>query len=265
MRKLILFSLTILLPLPALCGAAISSSSYPDLRVNDIEYQYSFLTKLWSGKKNKAELEHYLNPFALVVDKSSAKMYLYFFNGDTKLLKTYDVVTGKVSGNKLEQGDLKTPEGIYFFDEYKPGSSLPAMYGSLAVTLSFPNPVDKIENRHGNGIWLHGVETNERVSKKFDTEGCVATADEDVVNVLTFIQTHTTPMIILDHFDNPEAFSLAPQKDVVDFVNQWRDAWAGKNIDKYMNAYADGFVDAESGKNKVAWREHKNFLNQKYK
>jgi murein L,D-transpeptidase YafK len=263
MEKPIVLALSLILSFSAFGSNAVSSSFYPELRVNDIDYQYNFLTKIWSHKKNKDELEHYLNPYALVVDKSIAKMYLYFFNGDTKLLKTYDVVTGKVPGNKLEQGDLKTPEGIYFFDEYK--SDLPAKFGGRAIPFGFPNPVDKIENRHGYGIWLHGVDTNERVAKKFDTEGCVAAANEDLVNVLTFIQTQTTPIIILDRFDNPDTFSLSPQQDVLDFVNQWRNAWVGKDIGKYMSAYADGFIDADTGKDKNAWKEHKSFLNQKYK
>ncbi|MBN1114363.1 MAG: L,D-transpeptidase family protein [Oligoflexia bacterium] len=252
--------------------SAISPDFYPKLRVKDIEDQYNFLNSLWFHKKDVSELDHYLSPFAFVVDKKNFRVYLYFYNGETRLLKTYDSLTGKVFGIKTEAGDNKTPEGIYFFQDYISGSTLlkqhgkyALIYGSLAVPMNYPNPVDKLNNRKGNGIWLHGTESDERVEKREGTEGCVAVKNIDVENMIIFIQTQTTPIIVYDELPvKPESYSLEPKQSLMDFVEKWRAAWAGKDIETYMSCYSDDFIDPSTGKNKADWRAHKDYLNKAY-
>ena len=70
--------------------------------VTSFKSDYEFLNRLWAH--NKEELEYFLSPYILVVDKSRSKMHLYFYNGETQYIKSYNVLTGKKQGDKLNVG-----------------------------------------------------------------------------------------------------------------------------------------------------------------
>ncbi|MBR4422611.1 MAG: hypothetical protein IKS68_00150, partial [Mailhella sp.] len=60
------------------------------------------------------------------------------------IVKAYPSIHGKVEGDKQVQGDLKTPEGIYFVTR-KITQQLDFMeYGPHAFALNYPNPVDRL-------------------------------------------------------------------------------------------------------------------------
>ena len=54
---------------------------------------------------------------ALVVEKETEKLFLFEGRGDEPpaLVRTWNATTGQNAGDKVSRGDLKTPEGIYFF------------------------------------------------------------------------------------------------------------------------------------------------------
>ena len=69
------------------------------------------------------QLDNYFSHHILVAVKSTHKLHLYKNDdGYPKLLKTYQMATGKKSGDKLFQGDHRTPEGIYYFTDFIPPS-----------------------------------------------------------------------------------------------------------------------------------------------
>ena len=54
------------------------------------------------------------------------------------------------------------------------------LYGNIAYSLNYPNPIDRINGKTGGGIWLHGR------GKTFvprDTRGCVALKVPDMRDV----------------------------------------------------------------------------------
>ena len=53
----------------------------------------------------------------ILVDKKTNLLHLAHYEADDsyKILKTYHTTTGKVKGDKEQEGDLKTPEGVYQF------------------------------------------------------------------------------------------------------------------------------------------------------
>lgn len=88
------------------------------------------------------------------VDKSEAKMYLY---DGTNIVKEYHVAFGgNPKGHKQQEGDQKTPEGVYTLDYKKENSSF-----YRAMHISYPNEKD-IENAKqlgvspGGFIMVHG-------------------------------------------------------------------------------------------------------------
>jgi len=50
--------------------------------------------------------------------------------------------------------------------------------------------------------------------------------------------------------------------ELLDFVEKWRNSWATKDIETYMNCYSQRFKS--SGLNKKGWRKKKTYLNNKY-
>jgi len=245
---------------------------FKEVQSAKFENDYKLINDLFYHNKDTDTFNRFLSPYFFIADKNNAKLYLYFYNGDTKLLKTYNIVSGEVSGDKLELNDKKTPEGIYFFEYYldhktllsRFGTQESKQYGPLAITMSYPNPIDNLENKTGNGIWLHGVETNDRIVKKFDTRGCIASANYDLPNIAQFVQTQTTPIIVYDTFkEDPINYKIIVPDTFYNFIRAWQTAWENKDLLAYMNSYHDKFL-APNKQNKRQWQEHKEHLNKAY-
>jgi murein L,D-transpeptidase YafK len=130
---------------------------------------------------------------SIIVDKSLHRLYIY---EGLELIGSYNITTGKAKGDKQKRGDLKTPEGVYFFTELLDGKKLPSRYGVLAVVLDYPNPVDLAKGKTGSGIWLHGTDDPERLERPRDSKGCVVALDEDVLKIIKSVYLDKTPIII---------------------------------------------------------------------
>jgi len=144
---------------------------------------------------------------AVVVEKKTQTVRLYGReHGGVALLKTYPCTTGQAEGAKQERGDLKTPDGVYFFTDLLAGERLPTTYGSLALPLSYPNAWDRRAGRSGHGIWFHGTD---RLASPFtprDTQGCVLMRNEDLLELAGLVVPHTTPVLIAEEVpDRPVA------------------------------------------------------------
>src|SRR5438309_10137093 len=71
----------------------------------------------------------------IVVEKSARNLSIF---ANSKKLKTYHVALGRNPiGPKREEGDMKTPEGIYTIDARNPQSSF-----HLALHISYPSDED---------------------------------------------------------------------------------------------------------------------------
>ncbi len=92
---------------------------------------------------------------------------------------------GNPIGHKMQEGDGKTPEGLYILD-YKKSNS--AFY--KAFHISYPNSVDTASAKSrgvnpGGAIMIHGQKNGfgwlSQLSQRFDwTNGCVALHDSDI-------------------------------------------------------------------------------------
>ena len=119
----------------------------------------------------------------IVVEKSARRL-LIFANG--KELKTYRVALGRNSiGPKREEGDMKTPEGIYTIDGRNPQSSF-----HLALHISYPSDEDNARAAErglpaGFDIMIHGIQNGlgwiGAFHRRHDwTAGCIALTDEEI-------------------------------------------------------------------------------------
>lgn len=153
----------------------------------------------------------------LLVVKS--RPVLYVINDRLGMQDVYHVISGKAKGDKERRGDLKTPEGTYFFVESIDGKELPGRYGVLAVVMDYPNPIDKQAKKTGSGIWLHGTDDPPRLKRPRESKGCVVGLDDDILRIINYIEIGRTPIIVVENLrrgSQEEAAKTA--KDILKFL-----------------------------------------------
>ena len=200
---------------------------------------------------------------ALIVDKSQQRLTVWEIkDGEPTIAESYKCSTGENDGDKWVRGDMKTPEGVYFFCSVIDGRSLPAKYGLWAFTTDYPNFVDRRHGKSGDGIWLHG--RDKPLNGKPDSNGCIALENQDLIKVSRFIRLQSTPLIVVDKvIMAPRSVVMENERQVRDFVESWRSAWGSRDLDAYMAHYSNNF---QSGWfDFAAWKEKKRKLNQRYK
>ena len=122
----------------------------------------------------------------VVVEKEKRKLHL--IKGD-EIFRSFDIALGiSPVGDKLSEGDLKTPEGIYMLDKRNPDSDF-----FLSIHISYPNSGDRREARAkgvfpGGQIMIHGQPNEPTYSaayyKKQDwTNGCIAVSNSDMIDI----------------------------------------------------------------------------------
>lgn len=200
-----------------------------------------------------------------IVEKISQTLYIYS-NYKESPVATFKITTGKNGGPKISEGDLKTPEGIYFFTDILSSDRLPKVedYGEKAFVLNYPNPLDKHQNKNGSGIWLHGAFDAAKIKTPFNTRGCVVLSNNDLIEVSKYIYLNKTPMCIYEkiHFDTIDNIKKKRDK-IIEMLKDWKTSWENKDIDGYIAYYDPGFTY-----NRMDLRQFKNVkagLNEKYK
>lgn len=140
----------------------------------------------------------------ILVGKSARKLIL-FSNG--KPLKSYNVsLGGNPKGHKQEEGDLRTPEGLYSIDFKNWNSQF-----RRALRIDYPNKKDvaRAESEGvppGGNIMIHG-EPNDSAKKtrlrtyvakkgRWDwTEGCIAVTDREIDEIYQAIDLKVKVLI----------------------------------------------------------------------
>lgn len=200
---------------------------------------------------------------AFLVDKSRRTLTVWEGQGKSmKLLCAYPTDIGQKTGDKLVQGDLRTPEGIYFFQTTMDGYKVDFnQYGSRIFTLDYPNYFDNLEKKTGNGIWLHSIPETKSLLR--GSRGCVVVRNNVLAELAKYIDLKQTPIVIVGEVQYlPEEKWLAEQASMKSWLEAWRTAWSGKDLDHYMSKYSEKF--RSNGMNKNQWRRYKSNLATNY-
>lgn len=196
---------------------------------------------------------------ALVVDKSHHRLYVYQRQGadqPPRLIRDFYISTGRKQGNKISEGDLRTPEGIYFITSFIPDDKLPEKYGIGAFPTNYPNAFDQRQGKTGDGIWLHGTDRIYYSRPPLDSEGCVVLSNLDLEKIRHLIQPGITPMVIADQVEwLSEAQWQAMRAELLSAVDTWRSDWESLDVDRYLAHYSDGFWSGRF--NLQSWRQYK--------
>ncbi|MBP9680499.1 MAG: L,D-transpeptidase family protein [Bacteriovorax sp.] len=210
------------------------------------------LAESWAQESGKLypapilSLDQFFSHHILVAEKSTHLLHLYKNNeGKPELVKSYQVVTGKKTGDKDSEGDLRTPEGIYNFIDFLTNKQLieksgaqGVIYGAGAFVTDYPNPFDQRMGKTGSGIWLHSTNDETRLDRGLDSKGCVVTANNDLLDVSKYLELYKTPMIIVQDlvFLNEKTHE-AQRNGLQKTVDSWLSAWRNKDIENYMGHY----------------------------
>lgn len=130
----------------------------------------------------------------VVVDKDQRKLMLV---RGGRVLRTYAVALGgNPVGDKLREGDGRTPEGLYLLDWRNPRSEF---YRSIHI--SYPSPVDQAEARErgvdpGDNIMIHGLPEryawlDERHVRVDWTNGCIAVTNAQMDEIWSAVDDGT--------------------------------------------------------------------------
>ena len=182
--------------------------------------------------------------YAILVEKDTQSVLVYEYKDTFRLKHRFACSTGKVSGNKRESGDRKTPEGVYFFSKVYQKRELQPIYGNGAFVLDYPNLLDRKFDRAGNNIWLHG---SNKPIKPRDSNGCVVMGNGDLEALVPYILLNRTPIILKQklHMVRPES-QRTDQKSLTEFLETWETAFVTGDRTKYSACYSEPSGDLDT-------------------
>ena len=179
----------------------------------------------------------------LVADTGNATLYEYTVDGRDKIsVVDYYMSIGVNGAGKQRAGDRRTPLGVYFITEQLDTSRLHEKYGITAFPLDYPNTIDRLAGRTGDGIWLHGVTPGPDRRPERDTDGCIALPNEDLEALSERIRLLETPVIV-----TREMAFLAPDErartaDALEqSVSAWKQAVGASDLLAYLSLYDESF------------------------
>jgi len=201
-----------------------------------------------------------------LVDKARSRLFVYQRNSDGELIRVADeyVVTGANNGDKKSRGDARTPNGIYRFTSIRHDESLKARYGPVVFPIDYPNALDQLHGKTGDGIWMHGYPQDVKRRPPQDTRGCFALPNENLKQMEAYVTPGKSWVIIGENFifDAKEKQSDLLQS-VQKAIDVWRQDWSSLDTSAYLAHYHENF---QSGKyNLKKWRNYKTKVNQRKK
>jgi len=135
---------------------------------------------------------------SIVVAKSSHTLTLFRAG---QVIKTFRVALGRVPvGDKVRQGDHRTPEGLFYIDARNPGSKY-----YKALHISYPDAAHQERARElgvpaGGDVMIHGLPDRfksygESQADNDWTEGCIALSDQQMDEIWRDVPVGT-PILI---------------------------------------------------------------------
>ncbi|MEF2229386.1 MAG: L,D-transpeptidase family protein [Pseudodesulfovibrio sp.] len=190
----------------------------------------------------------------VAVDKSSQTLIMLERKSPLHEVRRFPCTTGQSEGDKLVEGDLRTPEGVYFVGDRIRRKLDWDLYGDLAFALNYPNPVDRIEGKTGGGIWIHGR------GKEFlprDTLGCVALRAPDMRAMARAI-SRGMPVVIATalSWTQEPGDGDATAKLLAQRLRDWARDWETQD-EHFFSYYDPALMTLSEGRNFQGFVDHK--------
>ena len=192
-----------------------------------------------------------------VADAGGATMHRFINDGqEVRWLKAFYMSVGK-NGIRKERGrDKKTPLGTYFITEEMDTRPMHARYGTAAFPLDYPNTWDRLQQRTGHGIWLHGVDRRNPMRPPLDTDGCLALPNEAILEISTALRPLDTPVVVAGEMRWVTVTELEKTRQAMHgAIESWRSSIADGDLGKYLSLYSDDFH--HNGMDKAQWAAYR--------
>jgi murein L,D-transpeptidase YafK len=179
----------------------------------------------------------------LVVDARRSRLYVYENRkGELHFQRDFYISQGKLGVNKEQEGDQKTPLGVYYITGRLAGQRLPDFYGPGALPISYPNEWDKLHGRDGSGIWLHGTPSGNYSRPPLSSDGCVVLTNPDLRQVYAAVEVGKTPVVIAQDADFvPRRQAQDERRQAQGLVEAWRVALEGQDAGQLRQQYSARF------------------------
>lgn len=185
-------------------------------------------------------LESYPNILTCNKENSTLNLYSKDINNTYGLKNRYSAYTGKIKGDKIKEGDLKTPVGIYQITKrLSKENKLDSFYGPLAFVTSYPNTYDKFRGKNGHGIWIHGLPTEQE--RDAFTKGCIAIDNTNIECLNEAIDIVNT-LLIINGNEVKKGISKETLASILSQLYSWRFSWLFDDITGYLNFYSNDFI-----------------------
>ena len=130
---------------------------------------------------------------------SKEKMTLTLYNAKGEIHAQYPIATGKNVGQKLQRGDMKTPEGFFVISQIQNSSlweydfgdgkgAIKGAYGPWFIRLHTPGHI---------GIGIHGTHDEKSIGTRV-SEGCIRMKNADLSDFVKKIKVGDFVMILAD-------------------------------------------------------------------
>ncbi|MBT8141641.1 MAG: L,D-transpeptidase family protein, partial [Gammaproteobacteria bacterium] len=157
------------------------------------------------------------------------------------------------------RGDQRTPLGVYHITSRLEDAELEDRYGPVAFPINYPNQWDLLQQRTGDGIWLHGVTSATYSRPPQDSDGCVALPNADI-KVLDQFLAIGAPVIFgeNENWVDPNARDIM-RSELLKNIEAWRQDWESRDPDNYLSHYASDFQSKSH--NIESWSAYKRRVN----
>lgn len=181
----------------------------------------------------------------LAIDKDEQRLFLLEHKSPFKAVRELPCTTGQAEGDKMVRGDLRTPEGVYFLGAKIRRPLGWELYGNLAYSLNYPNPIDRLKGKTGSGIWLHG--RGKELSPR-DTRGCIALKVPDLQSLGNGLAQGTPVIVAKDVAWQTEAGREAETATLLaEQVRAWARDWEARSDDFFKHFDPVSFTLSGSG------------------
>lgn len=188
---------------------------------------------------------------AIAIDASKSRLYLFKHEaGKLVLTADYYVSVGKLGMGKLEEGDQRTPEGMYFIGRQIAGAKLPEFYGKGALTVNYPNDWDRAMGRSGSGIWLHGSPPDQFARLPQASDGCMVLSNADLTRLMRSVDK-LAPVLVRDRLQwvaNADAGQARERDAFMQVLTRWQQSWNQGDTSELGRLYAPELRSADDNK-----------------
>lgn len=184
---------------------------------------------------------------AIAVDASQSRLYLFenTANG-LRLMADYYISVGKSGLEKALEGDQRTPLGVYYITSNLDPKSLKDFYGSGALPINYPNPLDQSRGKTGGGIWLHGTPPGQFSRAPKASDGCLVLANPDLERIIRTVEVRTTPVVIAQKILWTAPHTIhADRKSFEATLQAWRGAKVSGDLARLLDFYTPDFRSFE--------------------